>query len=122
MHDLLTSLAGALGITVETAYLLVGLIGGFAAGRIVRVKVTTADPTMAMYPQASVRTVTSMNGTIETPSGTFTFEGAELQEVRSLVQGGKMIEAIKLIREKTGLGLKEAKDVAEALRQARALH
>ncbi len=36
-------------------------------------------------------------------------------DVRRLLTEGKKIEAIKLIREMTGLGLKEAKDAAEAM-------
>jgi ribosomal protein L7/L12 len=36
-------------------------------------------------------------------------------EVRALLQQREKIEAIKLIRLRTGLGLKEAKDRAEAI-------
>jgi large subunit ribosomal protein L7/L12 len=36
-------------------------------------------------------------------------------EIVSLLEGGKKIEAIKVYREKTGVGLKEAKDFIEAL-------
>lgn len=39
------------------------------------------------------------------------FEG----EIVSLLQAGKKIDAIKLYRQKTGVGLKEAKDFIEAL-------
>ena len=37
----------------------------------------------------------------------------ELEEVRRLLQDGQKIEAIKLFREITGVGLKEAKDAVE---------
>lgn len=37
------------------------------------------------------------------------------EEVRRLAQGNRKIEAIKLIREKKGLGLKQAKEYVEAL-------
>jgi ribosomal protein L7/L12 len=37
-------------------------------------------------------------------------------EVRHLVTQGAIIEAIKLVRERTGLGLKEAKDYVDRLR------
>jgi large subunit ribosomal protein L7/L12 len=36
-------------------------------------------------------------------------------EVWRLVQGGRKIEAIKLVRGRTGLGLKEAKDLVDRL-------
>jgi large subunit ribosomal protein L7/L12 len=38
-----------------------------------------------------------------------------MAEVRSLKAQGKLINAIKVYRERTGLGLKEAKDAVEAL-------
>lgn len=37
------------------------------------------------------------------------------EEVRALVRQGRKIDAIKLYREHTGLGLREAKDAVEAL-------
>lgn len=37
----------------------------------------------------------------------------DLQEARELMRRGRKIEAIKIVREKTGLGLKEAKDMVE---------
>lgn len=36
-------------------------------------------------------------------------------EIKSLSNGGYKIEAIKTLREATGIGLKEAKDIVEAL-------
>ena len=41
--------------------------------------------------------------------------GVDIDRVRQLVLDGKKIDAIKLVREQTGLGLKEAKDVVEAI-------
>lgn len=38
-----------------------------------------------------------------------------LAEVRQLKESGKLINAIKLYREKTGVGLKEAKDAVEGM-------
>jgi len=38
-----------------------------------------------------------------------------LAELRNLLGRGKKIPAIKLLRERTGLGLKDAKDLAEAI-------
>ena len=37
------------------------------------------------------------------------------RELEQLLSAGKKIEAIKLVRERTGLGLKEAKDAVERL-------
>ena len=40
-----------------------------------------------------------------------------MSEVRDLVARGNTIQAIKVYREHTGLGLKEAKDAVDALRE-----
>jgi ribosomal protein L7/L12 len=41
-------------------------------------------------------------------------------QVRSLTEAGRKIEAIKLFRERTGAGLKEAKDAVEAIERGQA--
>ncbi|WP_029116003.1 ribosomal protein L7/L12 [Mycobacterium sp. URHB0044] len=48
------------------------------------------------------------------PAGEFS-DGWISDEVRSLAASGKKIEAIKVLREQTGLGLKESKDAVERL-------
>jgi large subunit ribosomal protein L7/L12 len=48
------------------------------------------------------------------PVGEF-HDGWISAEVRAVAASGKKIEAIKLLREQTGLGLKEAKDAVERL-------
>ena len=40
------------------------------------------------------------------------------EEIRELIRQNRKIEAIKLMREKTGLGLAEAKDAVEAMEDA----
>jgi large subunit ribosomal protein L7/L12 len=52
--------------------------------------------------------------TVPTPVGEF-HDGWVSAEVRALVTAGKKLEAIKLLREQTGIGLKEAKDAVERL-------
>lgn len=42
-------------------------------------------------------------------------------QVQAAVSAGRLVEAIKLLREATGLGLKEAKDLIDAHAQGRAL-
>ena len=46
--------------------------------------------------------------------------GASRAALQTLIQQGQLIEAIKLCREETGVGLKEAKDIVEAMRDATA--
>ena len=48
-------------------------------------------------------------------AGALPADGAWLQEVRALKESGKLINAIKLYREHTNVGLKEAKDAVEGM-------
>ncbi|MET4428243.1 ribosomal protein L7/L12 [Mycolicibacterium sp. 624] len=48
------------------------------------------------------------------PTGEF-HEGWVSDEVRILAASGKKINAIKMLREQSGLGLKEAKDIVDQL-------
>jgi ribosomal protein L7/L12 len=41
--------------------------------------------------------------------------GVDIDQIQQLTRAGKKIEAIKLVREQTGLGLKEARDAVEAI-------
>lgn len=47
------------------------------------------------------------------PQGGITIEAAVIAELRALMAAGRKIEAIKRVREETGLGLREAKDFVE---------
>ncbi len=49
------------------------------------------------------------------PYGNNVAGGPWLEEVRRLKNDGKLINAIKLYREHTGLGLKESKDAVEGM-------
>ena len=49
------------------------------------------------------------------PYGNNVAGGPWLEEVRQLKNSGKLINAIKLYREHTGVGLKEAKDIVEGM-------
>jgi large subunit ribosomal protein L7/L12 len=49
------------------------------------------------------------------PYGNNVAGGPWLEEVRQLKDSGQLITAIKLYRERTGVGLKEAKDIVEGM-------
>jgi len=53
--------------------------------------------------------------TLRTASTTQGVSNIDPDQITELLLQGKKIEAIKLVREQTGLGLKEAKDVVEAI-------
>ena len=51
------------------------------------------------------------------PTASAGYTGALPQSVQLALQGGNKIEAIRLLREATGLGLKEARDAVESSQQ-----
>ena len=53
--------------------------------------------------------------TVEIPGQELEIDPKVLDEIRTLAESGQKIEAIKLMREATGLGLKEAKDLVDSL-------
>jgi ribosomal protein L7/L12 len=64
------------------------------------------------------------SGYTETPSthsSSNIAPGNAEEAVRALLDGGNKIEAIKLVREQTGLGLKEAKDLVDAMERGAAV-
>lgn len=63
------------------------------------------------------RTITHDGGAVaaEIDGQELDIDPAVLDEVRRLSESGQKIEAIKRLREATGLGLAEAKDIVESL-------
>ena len=59
-----------------------------------------------------VKAESKLNDLLEQPP---IVRGVDIDHIRQLVQDGKKIEAIKLVREQTDLGLREAKDAVEAI-------
>jgi ribosomal protein L7/L12 len=59
-----------------------------------------------------VKAESALNDLLENQPGA---RGVDVDHIRQLVQDGKKIDAIKFVREQTGLGLKEAKDAVEAI-------
>ena len=53
--------------------------------------------------------------TLSITTNTTTLSQQDAAEIQRLIRQGEKIEAIKLIRNRTGLGLKEAKDIADQL-------
>lgn len=70
------------------------------------------DAVEALRDGGSLPPVEALRG----PTAGPTLTPAELQDVKQLVEAGRTIEAIKLVRLRTNIGLKEAKDAVDALR------
>lgn len=126
MEAIAQYLAAALGTSAEHGYLFLGIILGFFGGAVVFRKrklpenlVTTFDAgTMQQrtskrmsVPGASIHTASSVSVSANTQS----LPPELVSKAMSLLASGHKIEAIKNIREATGLGLAEAKALVDAL-------
>jgi len=100
---------------MSLSLLLVGLCGGLlVVGVIVAVLVIWSQ-------NRQVGEETSDRAAPE-PAPHLTVAPADLEaQVRRQMQAGKKIEAIKIYRQTTGVGLKEAKDAVEALERGQSL-
>lgn len=75
----------------------------------------------SMISQSTPETTSS--GTSTTPPPPLPQDTAQIDtQVKQLINSGEKIEAIKFYREKTGVGLKEAKDYVEGLEKLRERH
>jgi hypothetical protein len=92
--------------------ILIVLAFGFAALIFLALRRNRHDPLLGGQPKMLVRPrpgaadrvpIASLSPQVET-------------EIRALVAANRKIEAIKLAREITGLGLKDAKDLVEAIK------
>jgi large subunit ribosomal protein L7/L12 len=106
-----------------------GIFGNDAQGQVdldhLKERVAKLEAALASL-QGQVATLTSgavaaggsvpYSGNPTTASaGALPTDGAWLAEVRRLKESGNLIQAIKVYREHSGLGLKEAKDAVEGL-------
>ncbi len=113
--------ATAASATVRAHVDLDGEVRALAAeGRIIEAVKLVRDRTGIGLAAAKDK-VDSLHGKALTPASSIaslTFGNAHIDvndEARRLLHAGKLIEAIKLVRERTGMGLKEAKDYVERL-------
>jgi hypothetical protein len=69
------------------------------------------------FSQQPPKLIPKQGGTVTAEIGgqELEIDAAVLDEVRRLIDGGQKIEAIKHLREATGLGLTEAKEVVDSL-------
>ena len=119
------SLATLLDISRESTYLLLGGVAGWLIGRYVKfgksaapdafsLTAGMAKPSALMSGQVSssltVKAV-NMNG----GGNIVTLDPAVITAVQHLIQANQKIDAIKRVREITGLGLRDAKVVVEAV-------
>ena len=89
---------------------LIVLAAGFAALIFLALRRSRRDPLMGGQPKILARSRQEPAGVPFVP-----LSPQDETQIRALVAANRKIEAIKLAREVTGLGLKDAKDFVEAL-------
>ena len=104
-------------------YLLVGVIIGFVVGRITAPKGSARDVGGGRSPGSSpsgpAKTPATGSVDLEIGGQKIDIDPGTMAEIQRLAAEGKKIEAIKHLREATGLGLAEAKQMVEAIEQMR---
>lgn len=104
-------------------YLLVGVIIGFVVGRITAPKGSARDVGGGRSPgslaSGPARPVAAGSVNLEIGGQKIDIDPGAMVEIQRLAAEGKKIEAIKHLREVTGLGLAEAKQMVEAIEQMR---
>ncbi|QSA97574.1 ribosomal protein L7/L12 [Methylococcus sp. EFPC2] len=99
-----------LGIPKDYALLLMGIVFGFLVGWIAaRWRKPGLDAGASLESANAQELKLAVNGK------TVSLDASTSAEVQTLIRGDKTIEAIKALREATGLGLAEAKAVADSL-------
>jgi len=127
MDDIATFLAAKLGIETKWAWFICGAMAMFIFRLLFHRRRTlsnsSSDPNRFTQSgnsnQKKFVTQTSSSTThVNIDSQKFDLDQQTLSKVRVLIKANDKIQAIKLIREKTGLGLAEAKGVMEALEKS----
>lgn len=114
-----TMILQSLGIAPQLFWLLLGLFLGW----ILFKRRTSAQTPPARYMHSSATLPASVdlsglvggNATISTTQ--LKLSDAASEKISRLVREDKIIEAIKTLREETGWGLKESKDVIDAMKR-----
>ena len=116
MEAVLKPLAETLGVSPVTLALLAGL----AIGAVLVLAVRGREPGRGNAPHLP-RGGSGLPFHTRMPPGADAgpLDAQGLQEVEALLDQGKGIEAIRRVRELTHVGLKEAKDLVDALRRHR---
>lgn len=96
------------------------VLGAFVAGLVVGLAVRSNRSTagVAASPGAFTSSTVSLEhggGSLTVNGTTVPIESGVLAAVVETIRGGNMIEAIKLVREKTGLGLTESKQLVDTV-------
>lgn len=125
MQGIAQQIADFVGIDIVYGYLAIGIVIGLVIGRLSK-RSAAAEPariggglvTRSAGPsapaQAGTRIRSASSVDLEVNGQKIDIDPETMAEVHRLSGEGNKIEAIKLLREATGLGLAEAKQLVEA--------
>ena len=114
------------GMAPEYLSILIGFLAGLILPRLFRSKTSAArtygPAAIPSSSSMSTQTLQQMHSQHPIASGQsaeqqFSIPPEKVAELRSMIQQGKIIEVIKMVRGFTGAGLKDAKDLVEALKR-----
>lgn len=111
-----------LGIDPLAGGLVLGFIGGWLCARLLRrgsgrevAERTDRGSTPSAPPSAAPLALSALRAALRGQGTDAELTPAQASEVLALLQARQKLEAIKLLRSLTGLGLKETKDVCDAV-------
>ncbi|MEZ5830268.1 MAG: ribosomal protein L7/L12 [Dongiaceae bacterium] len=129
MESIAQKIADLIGVDVGYGFLIIGAVIGLVVGYIARGSRSDSSLRIESGLQSGLSTrrsstitrITSGGATaLETEGQTTEIDPETMDEIAHLSDAGRKIEAIKRLREVTGLGLAEAKQLVEALERMRA--
>ena len=122
MCESIDAVAGLLNLPGEIVYLLIGLMLGMVLGWIIGRQRTLypnvqTDETVAVLPSSTQAISETKSGGVSlVVNGKMVeVEPAVMEDIQALIIGGNKIEAIKRLRDASGLNLAAAKSVVESL-------
>lgn len=140
MDKLAQIIADLVGIGLVYGYLIVGILIGIIIGAVLvrprggaardeigggaRSRLSPLPTAMTRLDMGAAMPTTSVSASsfeLEINGQRIDVKPAAIAEVRQLLSEGKKIDAIKVLREATGLGLKEAKDLVEMMERTMSL-
>ena len=133
MESIAQKIADLIGVDVGYGFLIIGAVIGLVVGYIARGSRSDSSLRIESGLQSGLSTrrsstITRMASSgassgataLETEGQTTEIDPETMDEITHLSDAGRKIEAIKRLREVTGLGLAEAKQLVEALDRMRA--
>lgn len=110
----------AQGVDPLTGGIVLGFVGGWLFARMLRrddhpppTRATSRASGESIAPSTDPLALSSLRSALRNQGSDAELAGEQAQQVLALLQARQKLEAIKLLRSLTGLGLKETKDACD---------